>query len=76
MYSEPAAGVSVGAVGNWPGPISANLGFLVAVQRQEWQARWAAIIAIQVHGILYAGDAEFSNYALGGEFHALLFFLG
>src|SRR5208337_1306422 len=53
-----------------------NLRLLLAGERQEWQARRASIIAVEVHGVLHAGDAEFADHALGGEFHTLLFFAG
>src|SRR5271157_902121 len=53
-----------------------DLGFLLAGKRQEWQPRRASIVAVEVHGVLHAGDAEFTDHALGDDLHALLFFAG
>src|SRR5208337_141586 len=53
-----------------------DLGLLLARERQEGQARRASIVAVEVHGVLHAGDAEFADHALGSQFHALLLFAG
>src|SRR5258707_8520630 len=53
-----------------------DLHFLLAGERQEWQPRRASIVAVEVHGVLHAGDAEVTNHALGGQSHTLLLFAG
>jgi len=53
-----------------------NLGFLLAIEGQEGQARWSAVVAIEVHRKFHARHTEFGNDALGGEFHSLLLLAG
>src|SRR5580692_6912447 len=51
-----------------------NLSFLLAAEWQERQTRRASVVAVEVHGILYAGYSEVADDALGGQFNAVLFF--
>src|SRR5271156_7014799 len=53
-----------------------NLRFLLASERQKWQPRRAAIVTVDVHGVLHAGDPEVTDHALGSHSHTLLFFAG
>src|SRR5215469_6837799 len=49
-----------------------NLGFEVSRERQQRQTHRPTKVAIQVHGVLQAGNAESTHYALGGLADALL----
>ena len=53
-----------------------DLEFLFACEREEWQARKAAEVAVQVHGVLHAGNTEFANHARGGFGDPFLLLLG
>src|SRR5580658_1846904 len=50
-----------------------DLDLLIAAERQERQPRRASIIAVDVHSVFHAGDAEFTDHALGSQLHTLLF---
>src|ERR1700694_1421693 len=53
-----------------------DLRLLLAGERQKRQPRRASVIAIDVHRVLHARDAEFTGHAQGGLSDTLLFFVG
>src|SRR5439155_26248943 len=49
-----------------------DFGFQFSCKRQEWKARWAAIVTVQVRGVFQSGDTEFRTDSGGSACNTFL----